>query len=384
MTARRRLNRRSIATVTTVAVVLALLVWATFSALLPGRAENGNASGRVLSAPRPPANVPLALLADYYEHAIEHTPPRDPSGSMQRRERNYTAPPHPLKLVRSRLSGSPGDRALRRDLDVWEKAFQQGAGDVSSYLDALERGAADSSLDAVTLLDVGRGMHFLAGNRAAAAWYRAGLEKAGREYAGRPPGDASAKPLLDLLDQTKSLWRLNDHAAMEKRFSLAMRLQPPLSPEARRAACLYSQMLFYQNRHGEASDVTLELWKRHEQAGDLGKLEKSDFGEMHWLTGLFLTMARRHAEAVPHWEGLLRTTDPRQQQAARYLVTCLVESGKYDEAKKRQAELAPPVRVGRGRVAAAGEPDRGGAGPKAASSFRRLIPVPRAEVPNAR
>src|SRR5579864_2209447 len=33
--------------------------------------------------------LPLGLLSDYYEHGIEHAPPRDPRGVMQRREDFY-------------------------------------------------------------------------------------------------------------------------------------------------------------------------------------------------------------------------------------------------------------------------------------------------------
>src|SRR5438105_1879640 len=43
-----------------------------------------------------PADIQLAMLGDFYEHGIEHTPPRDPSGAMQKRERFYRAPTDPF------------------------------------------------------------------------------------------------------------------------------------------------------------------------------------------------------------------------------------------------------------------------------------------------
>src|SRR5258706_15101712 len=52
------------------------------------------------------------LLVDYYEHGIEHAPPRDPSGCMQRREQFYCAPANPRLLIRSRITKSMSAVAL--------------------------------------------------------------------------------------------------------------------------------------------------------------------------------------------------------------------------------------------------------------------------------
>ena len=305
------------------------------------------------------ADIPVGLLMDYYEHAVEHTPPRDPTGCMQRRERNYTAPPNPFTLVRSRLTASPADVAFRQQFDAWETRWRQGTLQATSpgtaratrqrgssngpdlaALAILEKLAIESSLNAVTLLDAGRAIDFLAGDEAAAAWYRAGLAKAQVEYQGTSPGDPKARPLLAVLDQTKALWRINDRRTMEKRFALARALNAPLSPESRRAGCLLAQMLFYQGRGSDAADVMLGLWKEHAQAGDLGALERSDFGEMYWETGLFLYVARRWDEAVPQLEGLLKTDDGRKRQACQYILECLVESDRYDEARARVKQYA--------------------------------------------
>jgi len=122
----------------------------------------------------------------------------------------------------------------------------------------------------------------------AGCWYRAGLAKAERQYKDTPPGDPKARPLLCLLDQTKALWRLKDYAAMEKRFALAKRLNAPLSVESRRAGYLLADMLYYQRRFSEAADMIVAVQAENERVGDLGTLEKSDIGEMHWTQGLFL------------------------------------------------------------------------------------------------
>src|SRR5215469_15335501 len=49
----------------------------------------------------PPLALSLGLLCDYYEHGIEHAPPRDPRGVMQARETFYIPPQDPLELLRS-------------------------------------------------------------------------------------------------------------------------------------------------------------------------------------------------------------------------------------------------------------------------------------------
>jgi len=40
--------------------------------------------------------LPVMLLADYYEHGIEHAPPRESVRRMQKRESDYTTPPDRL------------------------------------------------------------------------------------------------------------------------------------------------------------------------------------------------------------------------------------------------------------------------------------------------
>ncbi|MGA2496581.1 MAG: hypothetical protein ABSH20_02500 [Tepidisphaeraceae bacterium] len=80
---------------------LGLVGWVAFSLWSyagGGHLRGGGAVGGLTPAPgavRPAGKtvtLPVILLADYYEHRVEHAPPRDPSGAMQRRERHYRAP----------------------------------------------------------------------------------------------------------------------------------------------------------------------------------------------------------------------------------------------------------------------------------------------------
>src|SRR5437588_7185312 len=112
----------------TVAVGFGLLVWCgMFSRRDVGssriNATNRNSDEEWLVSSRIGAGTDgsVGLLADYYEHGIEHTPPRDPSGAMQRREHQYRAPADPLDLIRSKLKSDADDGALRHKFDEWEK-----------------------------------------------------------------------------------------------------------------------------------------------------------------------------------------------------------------------------------------------------------------------
>src|SRR5438105_15801345 len=104
-------------------IVLAYFAWAMFhrtgfgdrdrTDILGGLARGREASGvETVRA----ADVPVAMLADYYENTIEHVPPRDPGNAMRRRERFYRAPPDPFKSMRVRLTGSETDKMLNERL----------------------------------------------------------------------------------------------------------------------------------------------------------------------------------------------------------------------------------------------------------------------------
>jgi RNA polymerase sigma factor (sigma-70 family) len=288
--------------------------------------------------PLRPVDSTVALLADYYEHGFEHTPPRDPSGAMQRREQHYRTPGDPFELLDAKLTDKPEDKELGSAVRRWKDNWLHGTEAVGPP--PLDQAAIQSSLRGDALIEIGRAFAFLSSDRAASAWYRAGLSKAVEQYKSVPPGDPSARPLLYALEQTKSLWQARDYLSLEKRFALAMALNPPLSVESRRAGCLHATALFYQQRYNEASDAIFKVWEQDRQAGDLGAMEKSDFGEMYWVTSLYLYCAGRYEEAIPQYEQFLKTDDGRRQQGAQMLIRCMLQAGKFDEAQKRHAELS--------------------------------------------
>lgn len=340
----------------------------TSSASSTTAAPAGKAGGRDPAAPAP-VDTPVALLSQYYEHGPEHAPPRDPSGAMQRRERGYTPPPNPLYLLRSKLTKDERDRPLREWVERYEAALRKadfGPFDVPrEHVDFLQTAGANQrdgqvemrvvpgptlapalqtcSLDTVTLLDVGRAMQFLSGDFFAIPWYRAGMLKAAEELKDVPAGDARARPFLALSEQTgKALWRTNaGWDVQEQRFRLARRLYPPLSAEARRSGVLLGVSFHYQGKSAESAKTILEVQAEHDQAGDLGALEKSDFDEMAWLSGLFLFQAGRYDEARPHWERCAKLGGNWAQQAARMLDQ--IENTKARRAQQSRENGQPKV-----------------------------------------
>lgn len=281
-----------------------------------------------------PADVPLALLGDFYENVDEHVPPRDPTQPLQRRERFYRPPAEPFDLVLRQLSGSPADVKLKERMEDCERQWVRGDVLPPAQFTELETLAVASSLSAEVLLDAGRAFDFLMGDHAAAGLFRAGLTKAQRQYQRSAPGDPACLPLLYQLDQTKALSRLEDHAALIQRFELAARLYPALSVEARRSQCLYARSLFKQGKSEQAADTILRLWQQDEQAGDLGKIDPSDRVEMDWLSGLYLISARRYEEAIPYFKDFLKRADRREPTAVRYLSICLRRLGRGMDAEE--------------------------------------------------
>ena len=322
-----------------VVIAVGLLGWIVVSILnLRGPSDGGGGWSSTSKEPgaiggKGAIDFPIMLLADYYEHGIEHAPPRDPSGCMQRREGYYTAPPNPFVLAGSKLSQSGADVELRKWMESRQSGFAVGKLAETGELKSLEPLLAASSLQCEVLLEIGRAFNFLEGDGLAAYWYRGGLAKAERHYKDTQPGDLKARPLLSLLDQTKALWRLKDYAAMEKRFALAKRLNPPLSVESRRAGYLLADMLYYQRRFSEAADMIVAVQAENERVGDLGTLEKSDIGEMHWTQGLFLYSVKRYGECIPHWQAVANGSDPnRAREALNALLDAAVSSGRDELA----------------------------------------------------
>jgi hypothetical protein len=248
------------------------------------------------------ARLPIALLCDYYEHGIEHAPPRDPSGSMQRREQFYRTPPEPIDFLCAQLKANPADEVARRLLLSWQSEWMMGNAKVCSVPSAgqLAKAVEGSSLNDLAILDAGRGFNWLVGDEFAAQFYKAALDKAFRVRKDVRAGDPSCLDFLHGLDQTRALWRVNDYEGLELRFRFARRFNLPLSVESRRAGCLLVDALYYQNRIDEALNVLGQVQAEDDRVGDLGTLDRSDFYEMDYLHGFLLQGAGRNAAALPY------------------------------------------------------------------------------------
>jgi len=377
MSASRASSSKPIAIVAVVAIASGLLAWIIWSVMEAKSDSSGTRETRntVVTPTSPgqidvdnhawkPAEVPVGMLAEYYDHITEHTPPRDPSGAMQRRERFYRAPGDPFALLESRLARDGPDAALWEKVQAWRQKWTAGREVEPSRDPRLPPGvmirpsrappqdlgelanvdqlAAQSSLAAQALLDIGRAFDFLVGDEAATVWIRAALVKAQTEYDKTQPGDPAAAGFLRELDQTRALWRLNDYPSLEQRFSLAIRLYPALSVESRRAGCLHATALYYQGRSEEAADAILKVWDQDKQAGDLGALEKGDFGEMDWVTGLYLFSSRQYARAVPYYQDFLKTDDNRKRMGAQMFASCLTQLGRPEEAERIRHQYGLP------------------------------------------
>ena len=291
-----------------------------------------------------PAELAPALLTDYYEHKDEHAPPRLGGGVMQRREWYYRAPRDPFSLLPMKLGNAAADLAVRKELVKLQTLWQHGGvfpTDLSADLETL---LGQCSLDAETLIEAGRALVFLCDDEVAAAFYRAGLEQALRQYQGARAGDPAALPLLQQLAQTKALRRLSDNSALEKRFALEMSLYPALSVEARRAGCLWAEALMNQGKAAEAAEAIVRVYEQDNAAGDLGLYDSSDVGDMDWRAGVYLTHSGRWQEAIPYLQHLLKTSDARKPTAVQLWIVCLHRLQRDDEAEsvRQRYKLSSP------------------------------------------
>lgn len=277
-------------------------------------------------------DIPVGLLCDYYEHRIEHAPPRDPSGVMQKRERFYAAPHDPFELLASVATAAPTDKAFTTALSSFRSEWEAGKSSNDQKLNSLDEAAAQSSRKSDALIDAGRAMNWLSGDEAAVVFFHAGLTKAAVEYARARVDGETALSLLHALDQTKALWRVKHYVALEGRFMLAARLNSPGSPEQRRAGYLYADTLYYQEKYSEAARAICGVLQDDTVAGDLGSLERSDISEMNWTTGFFLMRAGRFEEAAPYLHRVTQVHCEHTERAYACLVQTLVALGKPADA----------------------------------------------------
>jgi|SRR5665213_1556813 len=299
--------------------------------------ESTQSSGQIRN---PPATLIYpAMVCEYYEHGREHAPPRNPDGSMQRRELFYRAPPDPFDIIESHLRTTSPDRQLFVDLLRIKTRWAAGNGPDDRTIAIIRKDAEQSSIPGVILLNAARGFQWLVNDKLAAAVFSAGLQKSWNEIRLNPPDDKGAQQLLNLLDQTRVLWSAENPDALVNRFRLARRLTPRLSIPSRRAGFHLTEALVADERADEAANLILEVEKEHRQAGDLGKRDKSDISEMTLVTGVTLFAAERYRDAVPY----LALIQGNQATPARtFLFEALLRSGQLEEARRLLGEI-PPV-----------------------------------------
>jgi len=119
-------------------------------------------------------DIPVGLLCDYYEHGVEHAPPRDPSGVMQRRERFYRSPRDPFEQSTFRK-----DPTLSTVLFRYEDDLRAGK-PATGRVELLQRLADSDNLTSLDLIEVGRALNWIEGDEAATILFKAGLVKAKR------------------------------------------------------------------------------------------------------------------------------------------------------------------------------------------------------------
>jgi hypothetical protein len=288
-------------------------------------------------------DIPVGLLCDYYEHGIEHAPPRDPSGVMQKRERFYAAPQDPFELLKSARFTDPADAAFSSALGAFRSHWETGETADEKELKSLEESAGRSSLKSNSLIEAGRAMNWLCSDEAAAVLFRSALAKATNEYARAPAGDPAALPLLHAIGQTKALWRLKAWPVLEQRFRLANMLYPRLSYEQRRAHYLVADMLYSECRCTAAAAEITEVVKENDGIHDLGLLDPSDIPEMQWTQALFLMADGQLGAAIPLFDACATHDGLHQLDSKRLAVLAEIRSDRLDEARRRIKGLPLPA-----------------------------------------
>jgi hypothetical protein len=288
-------------------------------------------------------DIPVGLLCDYYEHGIEHAPPRDPSGVMQKRERFYAAPHDPFELLEFVAGSGALDRELRVELTALRSDWWSGRAPSENDVKSLERLALQSSLRSDVLIESGRAIDWLVDDELAAALFTSGAQKARAEYTSVRAGDVVALPVLRAMDQTKALWRLKKWATLEVRFRMAQALYIPLSVEQRRAHYLVADMLYSEGRYDSAAAEIAQVSAEHEREHDLGLLDRSDVPEMQWTQGLFLMADERLGEATAFLDRCATHEGVHQLDSRRLAALAAIRSDHLDEAIRRVRQLPLPA-----------------------------------------
>jgi hypothetical protein len=356
MTARDRKKQRFYAVLAAAGVLCLLLAWAVWIFW-----PEGNRQQIVTIEEKPPAlparpvkfgdqtlkavDLPVALLFDCYENALENVPPRTDTSY---RQWSWEAPPLPMDVARGKLrkaGASENDRKILAWLEDWEGAWNQDYPTTTDQLWKLEPLLdKDAMLDFKTLMKIGISMSFLDGDEHAAAWIKAGMSKVIAETASLRPGDLPTNDYLGLMAQTRALWQRREFGALASRFEAERRLFPSQSRGARKAGDLLAEQLNYLGRSKEAVRVVLLVQEENERIGDLAE---SDRFEMHWEMGNFMFHAGDYERAPEHLRHIVRSaTHPHRNEAMRLLAISLARTGGLTEAEevaqRWREEYRPP------------------------------------------
>jgi hypothetical protein len=281
---------RKVTTKALAAVFIAALAWGGWLSLRPAPDR------RVVIVPElnkpvifgdlklKPVDMPVALLFDCYENALENVPPRT---DTSKRQWSWEAPPLPMDVARAELT-KPGatesDKKVLAWLEDWEFGWKKDYPTTIDQVWRLEPNIKGTSLSFESLFQIGLAMSFLDGDECASLWMKCAISILKTELADIRYGSNRATRSLDSLAQTRSLWQVQDMETLAMRFACERRICQPKSAQSRRAGVLLAERLYHAGAGETLRRFTENLEREQDEAGDLSSEDKV---EMHWLLGLF-------------------------------------------------------------------------------------------------
>lgn len=312
--------------------------WSNFTSISISNAKSRSA--RDPTSPQP-IEIPVPLLANYYNHRFENGPPRDAS-SIKRREYGNSIPRRPLTIIAPFSDGSR--------LNTWLVNWERGEPTTAQRLAEIDEAIASTSLSSSTLFELARALNYLDGDEVADHCFRAALARVPAVGGAFPHVSAtSSKALLADLQQTGALWRVEDYASLIKRFDIESSLFAPSSPESRRADHAKAEAYYYSMNSAPAVAIVRDLWTRHQAANDLSE---SDWEEMHWVTALYERGANLDStNTIEHLRACIAMKGSHMRPATKLLVACLAERDMLPEAEQEFRryirEMSPDVNEAR-------------------------------------
>lgn len=285
-----------------------------------------------------PVDMPVALLFDCYENALENVPPRT---DTSKRQWSWEAPPLPMDVARRELS-KPGanesDKKVLAWLELWEEGWKKDYPTTTDELWRLSPFLSDSRLTQQDLFQIGIAMSFLDGDEHAESWQVTAIRRLMIDNEGNKiESDIIRNECLSHLAQTRALWQRHNYEELASRFKIETTLFPLRSKESRKSSILFAEMLYHQNLIGSASAVALEAERLSASVGDLSA---SDWNEMHWVVGGFLFRATRYDLALPHLRySASHEAASRKLQIMPLLALALIRTNQLQEASRVYGEI---------------------------------------------